>query len=107
MVSILALHKRPDDPEAYERYYLDVHMPLVQRIPGVRNIRWGKVARTADDSPPPYYLVSDVYFDDMGALEAALASPEMAEALDDVEKFVAPGALTIMFCESQDVAPTG
>jgi hypothetical protein len=27
--------------------------------------------------PPPYSIVSDVYFDDMAALQNALASPEM------------------------------
>jgi uncharacterized protein (TIGR02118 family) len=104
MVRILALHNQPVDTSTYEGYYRDVHMPLVQRIPGVRNIRFGCVLQAADGGPPPYYLVSDVYFDDMAALQKALASPEMAEAFADVPNFATGGA-TIMFCECEDVPP--
>lgn len=104
MVRITSLHGFPTDAKEFDRYYRDVHTPIVQRIPGVRNIRFGRVLRTADDEPAPYYLVSDVYFDDAKALEQALASPEMAEALADVPNF-ATGDVTIMFCEYEDFAP--
>jgi uncharacterized protein (TIGR02118 family) len=104
MVRIVALHGMPADPQAYERHYRVVHLPIVQRIPGVRNIRFGRVLQAADGSPAPYYLVSDVYFDDMDALENALSSPEMAEAMADVPNF-ASGGVTIMFGESEDITP--
>jgi uncharacterized protein (TIGR02118 family) len=73
-------------------------------VPGVRNIRYGRVLRAADGGPAPYYLISDVYLDDEEALEEALASPEMAEAFADVPNF-ASGGVTIMICEAQDVPP--
>jgi uncharacterized protein (TIGR02118 family) len=98
------LHGRPADTNEFDRYYRDMHMPLVQGIPGVRNIRFGRVVGTADASPPPYYVASDVYFDDMDALEAALGSPEMDEAIADVPNF-ATGGVTILFCEYEDLSP--
>lgn len=101
---IVSLHGHPDDPAEFDRYYRDVHTPLVQRIPGVRNIRFGRVIGTNDDGPPPYYIVSDVYFDDAAALEAAQSSPEMAAAIADVPNF-ATGGVTIMLCEYEDFAP--
>jgi uncharacterized protein (TIGR02118 family) len=104
LVRITSLHGFPSDPEEFDRYYRDVHTPIVQRIPGVRNIRFGRVFRTADGAPAPYYLVSDVEFNDAEALEHALASPEMAEALADVPNF-ASGGVTIMFCEYEDFSP--
>src|ERR671922_2480274 len=104
MMRIVSLHGHPDDPAEFERYYRDVHTPLVQRIPGVRNVRFGRVVGTDEDSPPPYYLVSDVYFDDAAALEAARVTPEMAAALADVPNF-ATGGVTIMLCEYEDFAP--
>jgi uncharacterized protein (TIGR02118 family) len=105
MIRVLALHGQPIDESSYTGHYIDVHMPIVQRIPGLRNIRFGRVLETADGKPPPYYLVSDVYFDDMEALEKALVSPEMQEAFADVPNF-ATGGVTIMFCETTDIPPT-
>ena len=105
MVRIVALHKRPPDPDAYIRYYLDVHMPIVQKVPGLRKVRWGKVVSAADDSEAPCWLMSDVYFDDMHALESALDSAEMEAALADLANFVRDGDVQIMFCEAQDVSP--
>jgi uncharacterized protein (TIGR02118 family) len=105
MVRIVSLHKRPLDPEAYIRYYLDVHMPIVQKVPGLRKIRWGKVVGAAGGSQAPCWLISDVYFDDIHALESALESPEMEAALADLSNFVRDGDVQIMFCEAQDISP--
>ncbi len=104
MMRIVALHGHPNDPAKFDHYYRYVHTPLVQRIPGVRAIRVGRVLKLSDDSPPPYYLVSDTYFDSRAAFEAAQVSPEMAAALADVPNF-ATGGVTIMFCEYEDFAP--
>lgn len=104
MMRIVSLHGHPQDTAAFDRYYREVHTPLVQRIPGVRNIRFGRVLRTNDSAPAPYYLVSEVYFDDAAALAAARDTPEMAAALADVPNF-ASGGVTIMLCEYEDFAP--
>jgi uncharacterized protein (TIGR02118 family) len=104
MMRIVSLHGQPVDPAEFDRYYRDVHTPLVQRIPGVRNIRFGRVVGGNDGAPAPYYLVSEVYFDDAAALAAAGDTPEMAAALADVPNF-ATGGVTIMLCEYDDFPP--
>jgi uncharacterized protein (TIGR02118 family) len=104
MIRVLALHNTPIELSSYDDSYENVHMPLVRRIPGVRNIRYGRVIRAADGGPPPYFLISDVYFDDEAALQVALDSPEMADAFADVPNFATGGA-TIMICEAEDVSP--
>ena len=106
MVRITSLHGFPADPDEFDRYYRSVHTPIVQRVPGVRNIRFGRALQTVDGEAAPYYLVSDVYFDDRASLEAALESPEMKEAIADVPNF-ATGGVTIMFCEFEDFEPAG
>lgn len=107
MVRIVALHRTPADPDSYDEYYRRVHIPIARRIPGVRQIRFGRVRKMNDGSQPPLHLVSEVYFDDMPALEAALDSSEMAAALADIPNFATDGAITIMFCESEDVELDG
>jgi uncharacterized protein (TIGR02118 family) len=104
LLRITSLHGEPADPQKFDDYYRSVHTPIVQRIPGVQNIRFGRVLGTADGEPAPYYLVSDVYFDDRAAFERALESPEMNEAIADVPNF-ATGGVTIMFCEYEDFPP--
>jgi uncharacterized protein (TIGR02118 family) len=104
MIRVLALHNTPVDLSSYDDYYVNVHMPLVRRIPGVRNIRYGRVIRAADGGPAPYFLISDVYFDNEADLQLAIESPEMAEAFADVPNFATGGA-TIMICEAEDISP--
>jgi uncharacterized protein (TIGR02118 family) len=105
MARIVAFHKPPPDPEAWLKYYRDVHIPIVRKIPGVRNIRWGNVLETSDGSPAPCWLISDVYFDNLDALKIALESPEMQEAFADISNFILDGNVQIMFCEAEDAPP--
>lgn len=53
MMRIVSLHGHPEDPVAFDRYYREVHTPLVQRILGVRRIHFGSVVGTSDDSAVP------------------------------------------------------
>ena len=71
MMRIVSLHGHPEYPLAFDRYYREVHTPLVQRIPGVRRIHFGRMVGTSENSAVPHYLVSDVYFDNAVALQAA------------------------------------
>jgi len=81
-----------------------IHTPIVQRIPGVRKIRFGRALARVNGDAPPYYLVSDVYFDDKASFEAALESPQMKQALADVPNFATGGAV-IMFWECEEFPP--
>jgi uncharacterized protein (TIGR02118 family) len=104
MRRIVSLHGHPDDPVAFDDYYRNTHTPLVQRIPGVSKVRFGRVLPMADGTQAPFYVVSDVYFEDDAAFEAAQDSPEMAAALADVPRF-ATGGVTIMLCDYEDFPP--
>jgi len=102
MVRIVALHKTPSDPEEYFRYYRDVHTPLVRAVPGVQEIRFGRVTSMPDGTDPPYFLTSEVYFLNQSDLEQGAASSEMERCLADVNNFAKPGDVTIMWAEGID-----
>jgi uncharacterized protein (TIGR02118 family) len=79
---LIVLYGTPADPAAFDQYYLDVHLPLAHRLPGLRSYT---VAR--DASPvrggDPYYLIAELEWDSMEDLRAAFASPQgQASAAD-------------------------
>ncbi len=103
MISIVAIHGMPKDSQAFDSHYENVHTPLVQRIPGVVNIRYGHVLQRPD-AESSNYLICDTYFADEASLQKALASPEMADALADVPNF-STGGVTIFFADVADYSP--
>jgi uncharacterized protein (TIGR02118 family) len=36
MVKLVVLYGRPEDPDAFERYYADTHTALAKAVPGLR-----------------------------------------------------------------------
>ena len=70
----LALYETPADPEAFDRHYREIHIPLVRRLPGLR--RYAVSRDVAAVRGAPYYLVAELEWDTMDELRAAFASPE-------------------------------
>ncbi len=92
MFRVSVLYGRPTDPEAFDRYYREVHIPLASRMQGLRGwkLTWC-TAQTGDDLPP-IHLVADLYADDEAAMGRILASPEGVAAREDLVNFVTGGA---------------
>ncbi len=74
----------PADSAAFEEHYLSIHVPLAEKIPGVRQFDYGKVVGTLDGSESELFWVASLTFDDADAMAAALGSPESAAAAADV-----------------------
>ena len=73
-VRFLALYETPTDPEAFDRHYREVHIPLGRRLPGLRRYAVGRDVSAVRGAP--YYLVAELEWDTMEELRAAFASPE-------------------------------
>jgi uncharacterized protein (TIGR02118 family) len=86
MVKLVAMFTKPDDPEAFDRAYFDVHLPLNAKTPGLRRTEVTRVTG-APRGETPYYLVTEMYYDDEAAMRAAFASPEAAEAAKQLMTF--------------------
>ena len=74
----------PADPEAFERHYTEVHVPLASTLPGLRRYVRSHPRGMGGDAP---YLVAELWFDDADALKAALKSSAMAETAADAQTF--------------------
>jgi uncharacterized protein (TIGR02118 family) len=103
MVRFLVLYDTPADPEAFDRHYRDVHIPLAKQLPGLRRytVSRNHGAVRGDQS---YYLVAELDWDDMAALKRDFASELGQETAGDVERLaeLCPGVHSMVF-ELQDL----
>jgi uncharacterized protein (TIGR02118 family) len=70
----LALYETPADPEAFDRHYRQVHIPLLRQLPGLRRYSVSQDLTVLHGGPS--YLVTELEWDTMEELRAAFASPE-------------------------------
>lgn len=97
MARLVVMYKTPKDATAFDKHYVDKHVPLAKKIPGVRKyeISQGPVGTPA--GPSSYHLVAILHFDDMAAIQKAFASPEGQAAVADVGVFATGGVDIFMF----------
>lgn len=100
MVTLLALFRRPDGGEegleTFLRRYQAEHVPLIERVPGLRSSVAQRVTGTFTDSD--LVLVNHMSFDDRASLDAAMASDEMRAAGRNLRE-IAPAMLTLVVLE--------
>lgn len=100
MKTMLAIYRKPADPEAFLARYHEGHAPLVRSLPGLVSLAVTQVERTYGDGEGAPFLVAAMTFNDSDALKSALKSPEMAAVGADVAQF-AEGLVTIVSGETQ------
>lgn len=101
MVKLVVLYGRPEDPDAFERYYADTHTALAKAIPGLRRFEAARGVATPDGSEIPYQRIAELTFDDVENLQAGTASDEGQAAVNDIPNF-ATGGVTIFIAEIDD-----
>jgi uncharacterized protein (TIGR02118 family) len=96
VAQVLVLYNQPADSAAFDRYYRETHVPIANRIPGLRScsVSQGPVAALAGGAP---YLVAILNFDSMAELQAALASPEGQATAADLANFATGGATILVY----------
>jgi uncharacterized protein (TIGR02118 family) len=98
MVKLTVLYGHPDDPAAFEEYYANTHLPLVEKMPNLQRYEAARVVAMPDGSEPPYYRIFKGYYEDMEQLGSSLSTPEGQAAANDIPNFATGGA-TIFIAE--------
>jgi uncharacterized protein (TIGR02118 family) len=93
MVRLMVLYNPPEDPQAFDKHYNEIHLPLVKQWPGL--LRYTVSRNLRPDSQ--FYLVAEMDFEDKTAMRAALGSPAGAEAAADVAKFAPGGTISLSY----------
>lgn len=91
----------PEDPASFDRDYTETHVPMGNRLPGVRRYTIGW-ARSLDGQKPPFHLVAELDFDSAEALSEAVSS-EAGQAAIAHAASIATGGFTVMVFEVEDV----
>lgn len=98
-IKLTVLYGHPPNPDEFEKYYLDIHMPLVKAIQGSRRMEAAKCLPQADGSPPAFYRIFEMWFDSAEEMAAVFATPEGAKVRADVANFTAGTTVTRLVCK--------
>ena len=90
-VKLTVVYDNPTDPDAFEKHYKGVHMPIASKIANVRRVEVAKVFPKEDGSPTPAHRVTDLYFDSYDDACAAIATPEGQAAIKDALQIATGG----------------
>jgi uncharacterized protein (TIGR02118 family) len=101
---LIALYSQPEDPDAFDAHYRDVHDPIVRRYPAIREVRVTK-ADGVGGRPAPFYLMAEMVFDSRTDLDAALASDPGRESGRDLRNFASAGVS--LFVADDAAQPNG
>jgi uncharacterized protein (TIGR02118 family) len=91
-VKLTIVYGTPEQADTFDKHYHEVHMPIVARWPGVERTEIARVSGGPGGSPSPYHLITELYFADTDALNAALGSDAGREAAKDFMAIATPGS---------------
>lgn len=92
MHKLLVLYPEPTDRAAFQDYYIDHHLPLAAKLPGLKASRYS-FAVAGDDSP--YFAVFEGEFPSHADMVAALSSPEGQAVQADIPNYATAGAVVL------------
>ncbi|HET6878494.1 MAG TPA: EthD family reductase [Jatrophihabitans sp.] len=91
-VKLVVLYTRPENPEEFDRHYLDVHVPLVEKIPGLQRFEGARITGVADGGEQTYHRIAELWFADQQAFENALATEESKATAADYQRIAPDGS---------------
>lgn len=109
MVKLVLLFRRRRDlsREEFVRYWQEVHVPLVRRVPHLRRYVTSMVERSPDLDEPLHDGMAELWFDDETQLAASLASEQTSATAVDARNFLQGGSIHRFVMTEVEYAPTG
>lgn len=86
MYKLIAMYAKPENVDAFNAHYREIHAPLAMKMPGLKKCELGWV-RGSPGGEARYHLVAELYFDSKEALNAAMGSAEGKAAAKDLMGF--------------------
>lgn len=100
-VKVVIIYPRPQNEEAFEKAYLDEHVPLVEnKLKGLTRLVLTKV-NGSPQGKVAAYRIAEVYFSSMDDLQNAIASDGGKEVLAHAQAISSGGAPLVLICEEE------
>jgi uncharacterized protein (TIGR02118 family) len=96
MYKLTVLYEHPHNPEDFEKYYTEKHLPLTQQMRGVSEIELTKFDAAPGGGKPSYYRMTEVYFISREAMAETMGSPKGQEVIDDLLNFATGGVKVLL-----------
>lgn len=103
MYRLTVLYGRPEDPQEFDRYYREVHLPIARQMTGLTGWTLTWPSRQEGEGHAPVHLVVDLYAESEAAMQAVLDSEAGRAASADVPNFATGGATFLHGTEEQVV----
>jgi uncharacterized protein (TIGR02118 family) len=85
---MVVLYRRHDlSEDEFKAYLRDVHGPMAEALPGLLHYTQNFVAPDPTRKHPGWDAIVELFWADLGSMEAAWASPEGRAATDDLSEF--------------------
>ncbi len=100
MSKLVVLYKKPADPAHFEKHFREVHMPLVQKMPGLRSYSFGP-ATDLEGKDGAFFWTFIGTFDSLKAIHEAFGTPEGQAVGADIPNY-SPEPPAIIHIESTE-----
>jgi uncharacterized protein (TIGR02118 family) len=91
-IKLVVLYPPAPDQALFDKHYSEVHMPLADKLPGLLRQEISVVSTAMDGGDLPFHQMTELYFADEDALQAAFGSPEGQAAAADFQQIAPAGA---------------
>ena len=102
---VTVIYNTPKDTAAFEKYYRDVHLPLVsanQQEIGFTRADLTRFSSNLDGKKPTYYRQAELYFPSMDAAKKGMATAGFKKVGDDLANFASGGLTGLVATETSD-----
>ncbi len=96
MIKLTVLFNHPTNPQEFERYYADTHLPIAGKMKGFSRLELTRFGPGPDGGRAAYYRMAELYFPSQTQMQMTLGSPEGQAAVADIGNF-ATGGITMLF----------
>lgn len=97
MFKLIAIYKIPNEKDAFEKHYNEVHAPLAAKVPFLKELRMNKVFGTPRGASD-IHLIAEMLFQNKEDFQKAMGSSENMACGKDVMSF-AKDIVSIHFAE--------